>query len=148
MRRISVIASAAGALLLALTVGATGASADPTLALSRSAAAAGDVVEFSIAGAEDEVSYAVEVAEREVAEGEGVSGAFTMPDLGAAARTVTVRVEVVASDERTTLSRKLEYAPPPPVSSSPSAPAAAAPAPAVAPARPQQAAGSRTASGL
>jgi hypothetical protein len=124
-------AVALSVLLVALLLGAASASADPSLVLSRSEAGAGEVVQFSIAGTKDEVTYAVEVAEHEVAAGAGASGAFTMPDLGATARTVTVRVEVAGSDETTTLSRKLGYVPAAPA---PVAPAAGTPAPAVAPA--------------
>ena len=106
-----------GALLLLLVPGASVAVADPTFSLATSAARPGDSVTFSISGTKEGATYAVEVAEREVAEGSdpegtGIAGSFAMPHLGDASQTVTVRVEVTDSDDRTTLTGRLQYLPP------------------------------------
>jgi hypothetical protein len=107
------------------------AHADPRFALTESQARAGEPVHFSISGAEGRVDYGLEVGDIEVLEGTStakvVTGQFTMPDLGAAGRTVTVEARIREPDDTTTVRRSLEYlapAPPPP------APVATPPAPA------------------
>ena len=73
-------------------------------------ARAGDPVHFSITGAQKLVSYELEVADTEVLEGSAVSGQFTMPDLGEAARVVTVEAELRGpGKKKTTVKRKLMY---------------------------------------
>ena len=63
------------------------AHADPSFVLTQSGAGPGDVVHFSISGTESRATYSLEVDGEEAAEGSvpadgGVSGQFTMPDLG------------------------------------------------------------------
>jgi hypothetical protein len=107
--------------------------------LAQSQARAGDVVHFSITGADDRVTYEVEVADREVLEGEAdadggvISGQFTVPHLGGTAKSVEVKAEIRESDDRTTVTRKLQYLGP-----ALAAPAPAEPQPAAAPVVPQQ----------
>ena len=73
-------------------------------------ARAGDPVHFSITGAQKLVSYELEVGDKEVLEGSAVSGQFTMPDLGQAARTVTVEAELRGpGKKKTTVKRKFQY---------------------------------------
>jgi hypothetical protein len=110
------------------------ACADPTFLLAHSEARAGDTVQFSIAGAKKRVNYEIEVGGREVLEGSGAAGGlilgqFTMPDLGASSRTVTVEAEIDEHRGTTVVRRKLEYlvtAPPEPLVSAPAAPEPAA----------------------
>jgi len=124
---------------LIFSMSAAAAHADPSFVLAESQARAGDVVHFSITGADDRVTYEVEVADREVLEGEAdadggvISGQFTVPHLGGTARSVEVEAEIREPDDRTTVTRKLQYLGPalPP-------PAPAGPQPAAAPVVPQQ----------
>jgi hypothetical protein len=113
------------------------AHADPSFVLAESQARAGDVVHFSITGADDRVTYEVEVAGRDVLEGEAegsvISGQFAMPHLGSSARSVEVEAEIREPDDRTTVERRLQYLGP-----AVAAPAPALPAPAAAPIVPQQ----------
>ena len=89
-------------------------AADPTFLLAQSEARSGDTVQFSIAGAKKHVTYEIEVAGKEVLEGSGseggtILGEFTMPDLGAASRTVTVEAEIDERRGTTVARRKLQY---------------------------------------
>jgi hypothetical protein len=80
--------------------------------LTEAAAHAGDLVHFSISASEGPVTYELEVGDKEVLQGTGVaavSGTFTVPDLGDAARTVTVEAEVRGSEKKKKLKRKLDY---------------------------------------
>jgi hypothetical protein len=82
------------------------------LELEEGTVRAGHLVHFSISGAEGNVTYEFEVGDREILKGTGageVSGAFSMPDLGEAARTVTVEGEIRGSDKRKKVKHKLEY---------------------------------------
>ena len=113
------------------------AHADPSFVLAESQARAGDAVHFSITGGEDRVTYELEVADRDVLKGEAdgdsgaVSGQFTMPDLGAAAKSVTVEAEIRDDDDdKTTVKRKLQYLGPALAAAAPAEPQSAA-APAV-----------------
>jgi hypothetical protein len=116
MRRSAAAAALIGALVLML--GAVVAYADPGFVLTQSEASAGEAVHFTISGTdEDGATYELEIGDKEVAEGSvpadtGVSGAFTMPDLGDMSRTVRVGAHVSQSDETTTLYATLEYARP------------------------------------
>jgi hypothetical protein len=97
-----------------LVIDASVARADPSFALTQSAAAAGDSVHFAISGAESRASYVLEVEGESVAEGtvpagSTISGAFTMPDLGNTSRAVTVEAEIALSDETVTRARSLQY---------------------------------------
>jgi hypothetical protein len=98
-------------------------------------------VHFSISGAEGRVDYGLEVGDIEVLEGTStakvVTGQFTMPDLGAIDRTVTVEARIHEPDDTTTVRRNLEYLAPAPAPPSPAVAAPPAPAPtAVAQAQP------------
>jgi hypothetical protein len=114
------------------------AHADPSFVLAESQARAGDVVHFSITGADDRVTYELEVADREVLKGEAdadggvISGQFTVPHLGGTAKSVEVEAEIREPDDKTTVTRKLQYLGP-----ALAAPAPAAPQPAAAPVVPQ-----------
>jgi hypothetical protein len=120
MTRLRAAAAATfGALALMLFAGAPVAAADLSFQLSRTEARAGESVQFSISGTDDEARYAIEVAEKEVAEGSGASGEFTMPNLGATARSVTVKLELSQSGETEVLSRTLQYQPQPPPAAGP-----------------------------
>ena len=122
------------------------AHADPGVVISESQLRAGDAVHFFIIGGEGHVTYEIEVAGRDLLKGSGdgggVSGQFTMPDLGAGAKSVKVEVDIKDSDGKTEVTRKLQYlglalpvlAPNPPPEPEPAAPApqqiaAATPAP-------------------
>ena len=122
------------------------AHADPRFVIAESQVRANDTVHFSIAGGEGHVTYEIEVAGRDLLKGSGdgaaVSGQFTMPDLGASAKSVKVEADIKDSDDKTEVTRKLQYlglalpviAPDPPPAPEPAAPAlqqipAAAPAP-------------------
>jgi hypothetical protein len=113
------------------------AHADPSFGLAASQAHAGDVVHFTITGAEDDVRYEIEVNDRDVLEGTAdgdsgpIGGQFTMPDLGAAAKSVTVEADIRDDgDDRTKVKRTLQYLgrAPAVVDTPPPAPAAVAPA--------------------
>ena len=110
-------------------------AADPTFLLAQSEARAGDTVQFSITGAKKRVTYEIEVGGKEVLEGSGAAhgvilGQFTMPDLGASSRTVTVEAEIDEQRGTTVARRKLQYllptAPEPLVSGPPPATASGA----------------------
>jgi translation initiation factor IF-2 len=126
---------------LIFSMSAAVAHADPGFVLAESQARAGDAVHFSITGADDRVTYELEVAGREVLEGEAdadgnvISGQFTMPHLGGSPRSVEVEAEIREPDDRTTVTRKLQYVGPALV-----APTQSEPQPAAAPVVPQQAA--------
>ena len=105
-------------------------AADPTFLLAQSEARAGDTVQFSITGAKKRVAYEIEVGGKEVLEGSGsangvILGQFTMPDLGASSKTVTVEAEIDEQRGTTVARRKLQYllltAPEPLVSAPPPA---------------------------
>jgi VTC domain-containing protein len=125
--------SAAAALLSAfffLLGAAAVAHADPTFVLTQSGAAPGDSVHFSISGTEGRATYSLEVDGEELGEGSvpedsGVSGTFTMPDLGNTSRAVTVEAQITQSDETMTRERSLQYHPPSQASAGPTAPQAA-----------------------
>jgi hypothetical protein len=89
------------------------AHARPSFELTDSTARAGDVVHFSISGVEGwGVAYHLEVGGEDVQDGRdraAVAGAFTMPDLGDAARTVIVDAQVWWSDNQRKEKRRLEY---------------------------------------
>jgi VTC domain-containing protein len=113
MRRLS-----AATLFTALFVllGAVVAQADQGVGftLSEQGAAAGDVVHFSIFGAEDRATYTLEIDGEDVAEGTvpadaAVTGAFTMPDLGQKSMEVTVEAQIEQPDETTTRESDLQY---------------------------------------
>ena len=125
--------------VLILVMSAAVAHADPRFELAASQARAGDAVSFTITGADGQVRYEIEVNDRDVVEGAGsgaaVSGAFTMPDLGSSAKSVTVEADLDDEDGDTTVKRKLQYlgralppAAPDPPAAAPAAPATAAPA--------------------
>jgi hypothetical protein len=114
------------------------AHAQPSLELTESAARAGDLVHFSISGADGSITYALEVDDKQVLEGTGgaVSDTFTVPDLGDVVRTVTVEAEIRGSDKRKKLKRKLLYLGSALPALGPPAPAPTAAVPAVVPAAP------------
>jgi hypothetical protein len=88
------------------------AHAKPAFGLTESSARAGDLVHFTISGVDGGVTYALEVDDTEVVEGTGdggVSGTFTVPDLGDAVRTVTVDAKIRGSGRRKSLQSELEY---------------------------------------
>jgi hypothetical protein len=118
------------------------AQADPRFSVDTPEAHAGDAVQFTISNVDDEVTYVVEVEDRVVASGttpddEGVSGGFTMPDLGSKARSVTVEAQMTEDGDRDTVKRRIEYLGPAPAPE----PAAAAPAAPSVPAAPPPPAG-------
>jgi hypothetical protein len=134
-----VFASALIFMMSASVAQATG----PSFAVAESQAHAGDVVHFTITGGEDDVRYEIEVADRDVVEGKAdgddgpIAGQFTMPDLGAAAKSVTVEADIRDDgDDRTKVKRTLQYLgrAPAVVDTPPPAPAAAPAAPAKTPA--------------
>ena len=89
------------------------AHADPGFVIAESQVRATDTVHFSITGGEGHVTYEIEVAGRDVLKGSGdgaaVSGQFTMPDLGAGAKSVKVEADIKDSDDKTEVKRKLQY---------------------------------------
>jgi hypothetical protein len=122
------------ALIFSMSVGV--AHADPGFVIAESQVRAGDAVHFSITGAEGHVTYEIEVGGRDVLKGAGdggaASGQFTLPDFGGTAKALKVEADITDSDDKTEVTRTLQYlgaALPPP-------PPAAAPDPA--PALPQQ----------
>ena len=110
--------------------GPAAAHAAPSFTLLQADAAPGEKVGFNISGTEPAATYVLEVDGDEVAEGsvpaDGV-GDFTMPNLGAASRSVTVEARIEESDETTSRARNLHY-----LASRVSAGSAAATVPAVA----------------
>ena len=126
------------------------AHADPGFVITESQVRANDTVHFSITGGEGHVTYEIEVAGRDVLKGSGegaaVSGQFTMPDLGASAKSVKVEADIKDSDDKTEVKRYLKYLglalpvepepvpEPEPAAAAPQQTAAAAPAPSSAPA--------------
>ena len=115
------------------------AHADPRFAVVESQARAGEAVHFSIADVESRTKYGLEIGDLVVLEGTAattaVSGQFTMPDLGAVGKAVTVEARIREPDGgTTTVRRSLQYLPPAP----PPAPAEAPPAPAPTAAAPAQ----------
>jgi hypothetical protein len=97
-----------------LLLGAVDAIADPGFVLTTSRAAAGDPVHFSISDTESGATYGLEIGGEEVSEGSdsagrGISGVFTMPNLGDTGRTVMVEAQITESGETTILTRTLEY---------------------------------------
>ncbi len=116
---------------------AAAAHARPSFELEEPAGRAGDVVHFSISGAEGPVTYELEIGDEDVVEGAGgggaVSGAFSVPDLGDAARTVTVEAEIRESGKRKKVKRRLEYLGPALPVTVPLGPAVPSPAPVVVP---------------
>jgi hypothetical protein len=117
---------------LCLLLSAAPACADPTFLLAQSEARAGDTVQFSIAGANKHVTYDIEVGGKEVLEGSGspgrmILGQFTMPDLGASSRTVTVQAEIDERRGTTVARRNLQYLLPAPSQPMVSAPLATEP---------------------
>ncbi len=130
----ALVAGSLGSLVIAF--GAVVAYADPTFLLIDSQAQSGDRVNFSISDLDDGATYVIELDDDVVArgnapEGDDASGAFTMPDLGDASRTVTIEVEITESGDTTTIERRLQYVARP---RSVTGPIEAQPAPAPAPA--------------
>jgi VTC domain-containing protein len=96
-----------------LLLGAVVAQAKSSFVLTESRAGPGEAVHFSISGTED-ATYSLEVDGKDVAEGEiggesGLSGQFTMPDLGEASRAVTVEAQISQSEETATRTVSLQY---------------------------------------
>jgi hypothetical protein len=125
------------------------AHADPSFVVAESQARAGDVVHFTISGADGKLTYDIEVDDRDVLKGSGkgvIGGQFTMPDLGSKAKSVTVEAEMRDEDGDEEDKRKLQYLgqalPVEPPAPEPQAapPAAPQPAPAAAPSAPVAAA--------
>jgi hypothetical protein len=129
---------------LIFSLSATTAHARPSLAIGEAGARAGDVVHFSISGLDGDASYEVEVDDEWVTDGWGdgvISDTFTMPDLGAGSRTVTVDVKLRGrrklSGELAYLGRSLPVVKTPvvktpaPAAPEPTVAAPAAPAPAI-----------------
>lgn len=121
--------------LCILLSAAPACAADPTFLLAQSEARAGDTVQFSITGTKKRVTYDIEVGGKEVLEGSGsadgmILGQFTMPDLGASNRTVTVQAEIDEPRGTTVTRRKLQYLLPAAPEPLVSAPPATAPGPA------------------
>jgi VTC domain-containing protein len=122
--------SAAGATLfsaLFLLLGAVVAHADPSFVLTQSGAGPGDRVHFSISGTESRATYSLEVdgegvAEGSVPAGSGISGEFTMPNLGNTSESVTVEAQITQSDETTTRECNLQYLAPSQASTGPTEP--------------------------
>jgi hypothetical protein len=93
------------------------ARADPSYVLTgpETQARAGDLVHFTISGTHKHLTYALEIGDTKVAEGSAggnlVSGQFTLPDLGEAARTVTLEAELGGPGKKktTTVRRELRY---------------------------------------
>jgi hypothetical protein len=130
---------AASLSILILLLSAGVAQADPRFTLTESQARAGEAVHFSISGADGSFKYGLEVGDIAVLNGSAakvVSGQFTMPDLGAAGKAVTVEARIQEPEDTTTVSRTLAYLPPaPPPAAVVQAPPATPPA-AVTPAQP------------
>jgi hypothetical protein len=125
------------------------AHADPSFVVAESQARAGDVVHFTISGADGKLTYDIEVDDRDVLKGSGkgvIAGQFTMPDLGSKAKSVTVEAEMRDEDGDEEDKRKLQYlgqalpVEPPAPEPQAAAPAAPQPAPAAAPSAPAAAA--------
>ena len=90
------------------------AHADPHFALVEAEARAGDVVHFSITGADGPVTYELEIGPHDVVEdtvgaGSVITGEFTLPHLGDSGKTVTVKAEMRERRDKTTVKRKLRY---------------------------------------
>jgi hypothetical protein len=90
------------------------ACADPTFLLTRPEARAGDTIGFSIAAVKKHMTYDIAVGGQEVLNGNGsaggvITGQFTMPDLGAPSRTVTVQARIDARHGTTVALRTLQY---------------------------------------
>jgi hypothetical protein len=108
------LSSGAALAVILLLLDAAVAYGDPSFLLTESKAGRGDEVPFSISGTEEGATYALQVGATEVAQGSdpdgnGISGEFTMPDLGDTTRTVTVEARVTQSDETTAFTRTLLY---------------------------------------
>jgi hypothetical protein len=132
-------ALAASLSILILLSSAGVAQADPRFTLTESQARAGEAVHFSIAGADGSFKYGLEVGDVAVLNGSAaklVSGQFTMPDLGAAGKTVTVEARIQEPEDTTTATRILAYLPPAPPPAAPVQAPPASPPAAVAPAQP------------
>ena len=91
------IAAVAAALLLLL--GPAAAQASHGFSVSKTEAAAGEEVEFQIAGTQAGESYIIKVEDQEVASGvdnagNGVTDKFKMPDFGSTSRAVSVEVDI------------------------------------------------------
>jgi hypothetical protein len=88
------------------------AHAKPTFGLTETSARAGDLVHFTIAGVDGSMSYALEVDGTQVLDGTsdgGVSGTFTVPDLGDESWTVTVDAKIRGAGKRKNLQSELQY---------------------------------------
>ncbi len=113
--RLAIFAARAALLLstLFLFTGGGVAHAQPTFAVAEQHARAGDTIHFSIAGATSRVDYEIEVADKDVLRGSAagamIAGEFTMPDLGAGARTVEVEAEMRHSGRMTKAEPRIEY---------------------------------------
>ena len=104
----------AAVLLTTLTflLSAAVAQASPSFQLTDSSARAGDLVHFSISGIDGSGTYELEVDDTYVLDGTSagpISGTFAVPDLGDAARTVTVEAKIWASGRRKNMWSDLEY---------------------------------------
>jgi hypothetical protein len=93
------------------------AHADPSYVLTgpETQARAGDLVHFTISGTHKHLGYKLEIGDTKVVEGSAggnlVSGQFTLPNLGQAARTVTLEAELDGPGKKktTTVRRELQY---------------------------------------
>src|SRR5947208_669071 len=88
-----------GAVAVSMLLVAPAYAADPTLHLSKSQAASGDKVPFTISNTGAGASYTLKIGDQEVKtgtdDGTGIKDDFTMPDLGSNARTVSVEADVI-----------------------------------------------------
>jgi hypothetical protein len=148
MRRSALrIAALAIGTALVLALGAATASAcnEPTLSLGKTQASAGETVPFTIGGTEEGANYTLAIRGQTVASGtdttaqSGLSGSFSMPDLGGTQTVVYVDMTAdhAADGGRWTHTRSIAYVPPsggsadmaPPPSQSPAPPPSQSPAP-------------------
>jgi hypothetical protein len=105
--RAAVVFTTLGFLLSSAT-----AHAKASLVLTEGSARAGDLVHFTISGVDGSTTYALLLDGMQVSEGTAdgpISGAFTVPDLGDGAWTVTIAADIRRPGKRRWAESKLGY---------------------------------------